>query len=285
MYNGVCSDGIGDFSHFEDILKALLNNPQFSNVQFIAIVYFNAKGKKSNYDLIQHKLDELGIKTYFGTDPEHLAFITDTELQHHLSEADQVIMISSPSGFVIYEPYFKKNIPIKFIGEHETPDPFRGLDRKYLPRTITLRSMGLSREHYGLKTKDILAPTSEDAWEIIQHHSPEFATRLLDCTNSPDFQKFCTQNMILPAYFNKCRDFVNFLRLLCRNHSSLSNEKNIVIYYSGNNLSNFFSTNDGCYYRNGANATKTTCFCNNTLITTCTALITNTQLTALLKQQ
>lgn len=236
LFNTICADGTGDFSHFEDIMQALLGNPRFSEVEFIAIVTYHDRDKwtypaelnEAIYLKIGERLKSLGIPFIYGRYSDHQNYSSDPGVQDLVSKAHQAITISY--GDItenLYKPYFKKDIPIKYIGEHEAiiNEPDR----------IT-RSLGLSKGCYGIKLKEVERIKPEEAWQIIAENSPDFLSQLLISTNSNDFKTFIDNYILVPAYFNKPDVFAVFLNFLGIN-SSLTNGKNIIVYHSGYNFS------------------------------------------------
>lgn len=232
-------DGTGDFSHFEDIMKALLDNPVFSEVEFIPIVHFmrySIPKRMALYPIILEKMNLLfkdrNIPFYYGIFDEHQVFKTDTVLQKRLGKADQVIVISFGEDLVYpYKPYFKNGIPIKFIGEHELRC---GAQLKY--DNLLLRPMGLSTNQFnGIKIADGTEQEAPVAWEIVTKHDPQFAAKLLASTHSTDSNQFMLKNELVPAYFNREWDFIEFIRLF-NVTPSFADNKDIVIIQSGNNI-------------------------------------------------
>jgi hypothetical protein len=68
IFNSVNYDGVGDFSHFKDILTAYLSNPKFSDVEFIPIVAFHTCGAESNYSKLKQECEELCLSFFlYGT--------------------------------------------------------------------------------------------------------------------------------------------------------------------------------------------------------------------------
>ena len=217
IFNTTLYDGVGDFSHFEDIIKALLANPLYHNVAFIPIVSFDPKGSESNYKRIHEKLKALGIPFIYGKNQEHEQLSQNLALQQHLSDADQCIAISADMISPLYRPYCKPGIPFKMIGEHEGWGEY---------------SLGLGEGRHGIKIQPVLKIPPLKAWQIILDNDAEFASQLLTQTDSPTFETFHTDNEIIPAYFNKPDPFINFLCLLAVNDTYPQN-KNSLIYLSG----------------------------------------------------
>jgi hypothetical protein len=224
IFNTVNSDGVGDFSHFEDIIKTLLANPKFNDVEFIPIVCFKAGGTESNYRRVGEKLKALGIPFIYGKDDDHKRFSSDPAIQKQLNEADQAIVISYDTIFGKYQPYLKPDIPIKSISEHESIIYISG-HKNHIPHPLGL---GLGKK--GIKIKDATPTLPNDEWNIIKQNDPDVATQLLACTHSPDFENFYENYLVTPAYFNRPSDFVAYLHLFGVNQSL---SKNVVVYLSG----------------------------------------------------
>lgn len=239
IFNTVNSDGVGDFTHMEDIMKSLLSNPKYRSVEFIPIIYFIEGELASNYERIHQKIKDFGIQFFYGKKDDHLRFSKNEAFQRLLSEADQAILISYDAIFELYEPYLKQGIPIKYIGEHEAV----GIPSSILSRlgsgrdwgtSYKSRSLGLSRKCQGIKIQHIPQITPEMALSIIRDDNPDFLTQLLVNTHSVDFKTFNDNNIVIPAYFNITLNFLSFLHLLSINGSLT--DKNIVIYHSGTSL-------------------------------------------------
>ena len=49
LVNEVMPDGIGDFTHFEDIVRHVSNDANYSDVKWIAVVTFAGDGSPANY--------------------------------------------------------------------------------------------------------------------------------------------------------------------------------------------------------------------------------------------
>lgn len=223
VFNTVNGDGVGDFSHFEDIMKALLANPAFVSTEFIPIVCFLPSGKESNYIRIGEKLRALGITFFYGKPNDHEHFSQDVGLQENLRDATQAIIISFDTIFGQYSRYLRKGIPIKIIGEHD-------------PVITGSHDLGLSRRCYGIKIKNDPHISQDQALRIIADNNPEFSDQLLNRTISADFDAFNHNNSLIPAYFNIDEHFISFLHFLGINNS-LPKDKNLIIYHSGTNLS------------------------------------------------
>lgn len=240
IFNTINNDGSGDYTHMEDILRALKDNPLFSDVEFILIVCFIGDNSQSNYQRIHNKLKALGIPFYFGNKEDHLRFSADETLQKSLSEAIQAIIISYDSIYELYDKYIRTEVPLKFIGDHDrlgAPDFIYELLRNGRDWLATYKSrhLGLSEKHHGIKISANPFASSEEAWRIIQKLDPEFVTQLLTYTHSSDIKNFDDKQHIIPAYFNITSGFYAFLRTI-----AISNyfSKDIVIYHSGFKLDN-----------------------------------------------
>ncbi|MBA3536851.1 MAG: hypothetical protein H0T84_09610 [Tatlockia sp.] len=243
IFNTINFDGVGDYSHFEDIVNALRTNPKFCDVKLIAFVLFHERGKESNYLFIGKKLKALDIPFYYGNAEDHERFSLDEEVQKHLREADQVLVISYEDCLVsTYKPYIKNNIPFKYIGEHE----ILLADPNEIKENGLNRSLGLSAGKQGIKICTVPQIESINSWEIIQAKDPEFAAKTLTSTNCKDFKQFTHQNVIIPAYFNLNWDFIEFLRIFAVNKSYPLN-KDILIVHSGSNFIDFFDQEKSPY--------------------------------------
>ncbi|MFA6303667.1 MAG: hypothetical protein WC627_11140 [Legionella sp.] len=242
LFNTINNDGIGDFTHMEDILMALRGNPQYSDVEFLLIVCFVERESRSGYDHIHNKLKALGVPFYFGNKEDHHRFSTDKALQNSLSTADQAIIISFDDIYVLYDQYIRPEVPLKFIGDHErcgTPDfifPILQNGRDW-GATYKSRHLGLSKKNQGIKIKPNPYASTDKAWSIIQEHDPQFITELLASSHSSDLKNFEDKHYIMPAYYNLKNGFYAFLRIIAISEY-LSKDKDIVIYHSGFNLSN-----------------------------------------------
>ncbi|MBA2650736.1 MAG: hypothetical protein H0U73_00490 [Tatlockia sp.] len=192
IFNTINFDGVGDYSHFEDILNALRINPKFCDVNFIPFVLFHERGKESNYLFIGEKLNALGIPFYYGNVEDHARFSLDEKVQRQLREADQVLVISYEDCLVsTYKQYIKKNIPFKYIGEHE----ILLADPNEIKENGLNRSLGLSAGTQGIKIRNIPPIEPLISWEIIQAKDPEFAAKTLTLTSCKDFQQFSAHNV------------------------------------------------------------------------------------------
>jgi hypothetical protein len=233
VYNTVLGDGLGDFTHFEDTMRALRANPKFQDIEFVAFVEFRDRpnlSKEQNdavYSNIRRRLDALGVQSFYGRPEEHQAYAKQEDVQQIFREAEQTISISNDeirrrSGYAPLDA----NLPNKYIAEHEKKNP------SYYPNTLD-RPLGLSEGCYGLKLEDPPQTAPATAGQIIMENDPVFANQLLASTAATNFQEFNSNNHFIPAYFNKQEDFDMFLNIVASN-PSLTHGKNIVIYYSGN---------------------------------------------------
>ncbi|MDP3562356.1 MAG: hypothetical protein Q8R83_09305 [Legionellaceae bacterium] len=242
IFNTINSDGVGDFTHFEDIIKMLLANPKFKHVEFISIVCFEATGLESNYVRIGERLRALGIRFFYGKNDDHARLSSDFVMQKLLNEVEQVILISYDSIFELYEPYVKQGIPIKYIGDHEGAQDLtsfictmfnKGRDMTNYKQ----RNLGLSRKCHGIKIQQGSHLSVDEAWGAIEKSDPAFSTQLLACTHSSDFKTFSDNYILIPAYFNITSDFFSFLYLFGINDSFVG--KDIIIYHSGRSLDGY----------------------------------------------
>lgn len=225
LVNQIMMDGLGDFTHLIDIYIALKNNPQLENFEFIVVVDTILREPHG----FREKLEKIGITKYFiGNRKDNLHEIP--ELQQHFKEATQIIEISA-HGFNLekYLPYINKNKTVfKRISEHESIDPWpkEGVDK------ITIFSMGLGKDTYGIKLKPVVKIEECDAYSIIEKNDSDFFESLLRYTNSKNVSELIENNIFIPAYFSKKYPLVVFLTLLILN-DKIPNDKNIVMYVSG----------------------------------------------------
>jgi len=152
----------------------------------------------------------------------------DEGLQKELQEVDQAIIISFNNGlFGAYQPYLKKDIPVKCIAEHDNSciSIYNISEKNQFER-----GLGLSK--FGIKIKDIPHLSPRDAWNVIEKHHPELSAQLLKHTHSTDFESFYEKNLLVPAYSNNPMDFADLVNVFVKNQS-LSGEKNIIFFQSG----------------------------------------------------
>ncbi|MDX2346022.1 MAG: hypothetical protein QNK11_04040, partial [Legionella sp.] len=239
IFNTVWNDGLGDFTHFVEILQALKSNPYFQGVEFLPIIYFDERGKPANKKIVSDTLVKMGYAdALFGIQADHEVFSSNVQIQEQIKALDQVIVISCDLGdlLVLYGAYLKKEIPIKLIAEHEAEIFFP----KFIIQDafITEASLGLSHHASGIKVKPLDPMQPKKAWGIIENAHPNFSKKLLESTDSDSFDSFFKQNIIVPAYFNKDADFRIFLNRLAIAQSEFK-DKDIVIYHSGSTLSEY----------------------------------------------
>lgn len=239
IFNTVVSDGMGDFSHFLDVVQALRANPHFKDVEFVPVVCFQNGGKKANEARVREKLDALGWPYVFGSEDDHAKFCLEEDTQHLLHDADQAIVISSDQERLLelYAPYMKAGIPIKLIAEHEGSLLVPEDVMKTTPKEQVVHApFGLSARCSGIKIATVPSVPAEEAWHVLETHNPEFAARLLQSSDSADFESFQQGNVIVPAYFNNDLDFTLFLHRLGVAQSDFK-DKDLVVYHSGSDLS------------------------------------------------
>jgi hypothetical protein len=222
VFNSVNYDGIGDFSHFKDILTAYLKNPKFRDVEFLPIVAFDTCGAESNYSKLKRECEHLGLNILYGTLKEHQSYILDTSIQEKIKDANQALIISYDIGlFKLYAPYLNKNIPIKSIAEHES---------NIGPKFAIQHNLGLGSSCDGIKIADITPQSPENAWEIIKTNDEDFFKTLLLKTASQDIAAFNKNYLMTPAYFNLRTSFACYLAFLSNNTPP---SKHIFVYLSG----------------------------------------------------
>jgi hypothetical protein len=257
----VKSDGVGDFTHFEDIIRALTNNHRFDDVNFFLVVHIENRGSRSNFDSLYANLLKrtlaLGHQFSFGVKDQHLEAIDiaskyeDDQLGQALREATQAIIISYDKVFSLYEPYLKRNILIKYISEHDShvnrhdifvlPD-----DMCKYPREFMIRGMGLAStpKSHGIKVKEIPRLSTDAAFQVIQTHDPLFLAQALACTKTENHTALKRDNIIIPAYFTEDFSFAYFISILV-NNATIHQEKNIIIYHSGTDFNEIYKTRYG----------------------------------------
>ncbi len=233
LFNQVNSDGVGDFSHFEDILNFMLASDLLKHMRFFAIVCFNKEGASSNYAAIEKKLEKLGVDYLFGYSADHWRFSEDDEVIQTLNQAEQAIIVSFDGGrtslFNQYERHLKQSLPIKFIGEHEVIRPFSLGD---ISINCLSRSLGLSNSCYGIKIAKYNSLSPSLAWAVINSQDSNFANRLLTLSDVAVFDDMMKQQVLIPAYFNVIKDFYRFLRFLGVN-DSFAHDQTLMIHLSG----------------------------------------------------
>lgn len=172
IYTEVHYDGIGDYSHFEDISRHLLNDPAYSDVSFILIIK-----PGSQIDKIKPKLTSFNIPMYIQAAGKDM----DEDMCEKPHIADQIIVISYGHFPDVYRHLLPEHkIPEKEIREHAMRYP-----------SITSTHMGLSDCNLGIKIGPLISkPLPAEAWRVIEKHDPVFSQRLLDCTDSNNFDSF-----------------------------------------------------------------------------------------------
>ncbi len=65
IFNTINSDGIGDFTYFEDIMKKFLIDSKYDDVDFTPIVLFKDGGKDANFARIDKTIKTLDILYYY----------------------------------------------------------------------------------------------------------------------------------------------------------------------------------------------------------------------------
>jgi len=163
-------------------------------------------------------------------------YIRTEELQNELKRADQIISISYTDRLpVTFDHYISDSIPHKFIHEHD-----RG---GYSSHGETLyRPMGLSEGHYGIKLKPLPPTTTlKQKWEIIEQNDPDFAKKLIECTQVANFEAFYDQHVLMPVYLNANDVLFRMILPIIGGVDSTYPEdnKSLVIYHSGDNLIEF----------------------------------------------
>lgn len=228
--NGVNDDGMGDFYHFVDIYTALKTNPKFDDYEFICLIACYPH----QYTSIKKQLDELQIN------PDHYVlglwssfreeFLKNEKIVKHFSEAEQILQISY-SNFPSIEEYLNlnKKASYKFIPEHE----FGNFSRPGSKGAVY--SLGLGSDCLGVKLKAISRLTPYEAMAGMQKAGSDFPNILLENTESKDIKEFVDKNFLIPAYFNKMRNFLSFLYLLGANETGLVN-KDLAVFVSGAGL-------------------------------------------------
>ena len=230
VFNTISNDGVGDFYHFEGIIKKLLADHHYKNVQFFAIVGFQTGGRLSKKDIkkIEQELKQLNVQFLYGSIKEHEAYSLNENVQKQLSTADQAIIISCDKISKFYQPFFNKNgMPIKYIMEHEYLTPSLRDNKPLL-----YRSLGLSKNHTGIKIEDIPLIQPDAAWEIMMRDNAVFCNQLLEKTASANFKALHAKNIFVPAYFSHSNGFTSFMDFIGSN-DSVSGGKNIIMLVSG----------------------------------------------------
>jgi len=248
ILNTVNIDGVGDFSHFEAIVKALKANSNFDDVEFLLLVLFLENEDRypscALYNDLLMRTHNLGCTYIFGTESEHRCRLgLNSYVSSQLIDASQVLIISYDKLFELYEPYFDKKAVIKFIPEHDASMSKQKTIQypqslvKY-PRELLIRGLGLSSNCFGIKVKSEPNLTFTTAKETIQESDPSLFASMINCAGARDLEELLSDNKIIPAYFSYDWQFANFIAMISQNQT-IHQEKNIIIYHSGTNFNNF----------------------------------------------
>lgn len=246
IFNTVKSDGVGDFKHFEDIVKALNSCSYFTDVEFLLIVNYQPRhNDEALYESLRARISALGHNFIFGTLTEHRDWIFDhfmDDIIDNFADVSQAIIISYDDIFTMYEPYLPKNMLLKYVSEHDAEtNQFNSIVFPELMvscrREMHVRGMGLSRKHrtYGVKIKDLEQLTVDDALRVLQLIVPDFLDTLIKATGVADEFELIRKYVIVPAYFNYNHALVYFLQVLAAN-PGFAKDRDIIIYQSGSNL-------------------------------------------------
>ena len=242
LLNHINSDGIGDFYHFLDIYKALTTLEKSRDFEFISVICCKdplvIPRIENEFTKVNRGKFFIGVVTDFEYDP------LKPLLQAEFNLAVQIIQVSYHVPFIFKSHYqIPESSVLKLIGEHECGGknvedihPFGEFSNK-----CQIRSMGLSKKHFGIKIKKhfALVPKPRDElFEEINLTESEllFKHALLTYTSSVGIADFNRNNYLYPAYFNINLNLVRFLLLLSMHVSKQSQPKDIAIYLSGQNL-------------------------------------------------
>lgn len=238
FFTTINRDGVGDFSHLEDMLKKLCNDPDYKDIELIAMVQFRDGGKESSYQHIAQKVEklkEMGITIHYGTEADHKNFQKNEDITNQLQDVSQVISVSFGQLANNYKRFIKQAI-YKSIGEHETalsnvPDCIKfGED---YPLGIGDGTYGNYKNiGVGIKISQPLSLSPEEAWHTIEQNDPVFLNKIYALTNTTNFSEFDSQYILVPAYFTDQfgGDINNFIKMLASDNSL---NKEIIIYQSG----------------------------------------------------
>jgi len=252
VLNTVVGDGMGDFTHFLDIMQALRSNPLYKDVEFVPVVSFQTRSsiitpnkvkREENTQIgkvrVQKSLDTLGYPYILGIDSEeHEELASSEEAKNLLHDADQVIVISSDQDRLLdlYCPLMKAGIPIKLIAEHEAAIGVSDNIETITPEECIIdASLGLAPISSGIKVSEVPELSATAAWQVIKENNPEFVEQVLTSSHSESVEAFQSNHVIAPAYFNKNEDFITFLHRLGVMQSNFK-DKDFAIYHSGNDL-------------------------------------------------
>jgi|GEM_PF-4713639 len=228
----VNSDGTGDFSHYKGIYLALRANPKIRDYDFVHFI--RPAGSLSN-EIIQTWLKEQKEENYYirrdynnSNDSEKVidGKKFESELEKEFLTAEKVFIISyEMQDFSrLCEKYPKKII--KFIGEHERCNVFGN------NRNIISRSLGLSKDCYGLKLVKKNRVQPQEATVQFEKSNQEWTQALLKYTQSENFSQFHAKNLLIPAYFNHVQQFIRFLMVLAGNEKLAAIPQEFAIYFS-----------------------------------------------------
>ena len=231
LFTTVASDGIGDLTHLEDIVLALRGDPYFNTVELVLDV-FDAGFSRERYNEIVACVERLNIKHYVRSALDMPPFrdsgMDEREAQD-ARESCQFIGISLDRGIGLrLQQQYAPTALLKRIGEHE--------DHKwpYIEEQTMVRSLGLSPDCMGIKISALPAdrPMKEHINTIMQQDAV-FYHALMQHTGGSDFEQFLQDAVLVPAYFNKPNDALDFLRVLGQYGETLAGHKEIVVYLSG----------------------------------------------------
>ena len=216
------ADGFGDFIHFEDIMQALMQNPKLKDTQFIAFIGMN---RPYQYSDCVARLDKLGIEYYIESNSAHQTRSQQEHTKEMFENVEQCFVVSYDAIYAYYKPLLPEKTLTKFILEHES------LDGKESNVELK-RHLGLRAGCKGIKIKAIEHMDSDEIWNTLIINDNDFATKLLEETNSDNFSMFCKNYFVIPIYFHQDKEFNCFLDFIIKNKHLLT-EKNIFIYLSG----------------------------------------------------
>jgi hypothetical protein len=231
LFVTVMNDGMGDFSHFVDIYKAIINNHHLNKIVFTPVVYVtgtdDAKLKRIN-----NVLRSLNIPKYFlGNDTTFAEqFHKNQDLINSLKNTDQIIFISADRIYLNYKKYINPKALLKTINEHE------GQVALDVPNSKK-RSLGLGDKCYGIKISDVKPLSLNQSESFIKMSDPDFYKDLLHYTNSINFKELNSKNVFVPAYFNNITNgFHEFLSFIAKQYPYKQDKKDLIIYFSGCDL-------------------------------------------------
>jgi hypothetical protein len=254
LFVSVEDDGVGDFSHLADIYAYMRRTPSLHDHEVVPIVGYGFKHSVKEVEKFRAALKAINDKDYFlypafspdsgsasrpyvgygifygtgcvsyriGSTPE---FTSNVLIQQHLSEATQIIIISSSSLIPLpaMRQYARPEVIFKFIAEHE---------KEYSFPDVLHYPLGLGDEAYGIKIKTLQKISLAAACEIFALQDPEFNQALLDAADCKNVKDYCLNNMLIPAYFSEFQPALQFITLLARNQK-LASTTNLHIYLSG----------------------------------------------------